>query len=333
MPNPDLVRPDLFGRVRMGYVLVESMKLEAWQAFARDSLGVHVDMPDADTVALRVDDRARRIVVSRGPAEDLTAIGWQVDDEGVLDVARHRLRQRGAELQPGNAEEAARRGVRAFWRVVGPKRISVELFVEPLCTHSPLVMKSSGFVTGASGLGHVAITTREPEAMLAFWREVFDARISDQIEDRIDGMDLEFAFLRLNERHHSIATASTRKLRMDPLRTRIHHLNLQAASLEDVTQAYLRCRATGCELANSIGQHPNDKELSFYVVSPSGFEIELGWNPIHVTEEGWVPRTYRGISLWGHRPENLTLPSRLRRVGRGLSSLIGREYVVPGGRS
>jgi hypothetical protein len=69
------------------------------------------------------------------------------------------------------------------------------------------------------------------------------------------------------------------------------------------------------------------------VQSPSGFEIELGWNPIVVTEEAertWTPGAYRGISLWGHFPESLTLSDNLGRVGRGLLSLARREYTVGG---
>ena len=65
----------------------------------------------------------------------------------------------------------------------------------------------------------------------------------------------------------------------------------------------------GYAIANAIGQHPNDRELSFYVVSPSGFEVELGWNPIVVRDEAaWQPAHYQGISLWGHKPRTDALP-------------------------
>ena len=67
-------------------------------------------------------------------------------------------------------------------------------------------------------------------------------------------------------------------------------------------------RGMGFAIANAIGQHPNDRELSFYVATPSGFEIELGWNPIVVSRRGGLAaRDYQGISLWGHFPESLTL--------------------------
>uniref|UniRef100_UPI00262991EA VOC family protein n=1 Tax=uncultured Caulobacter sp. TaxID=158749 RepID=UPI00262991EA len=124
--------------------------------------------------------------------------------------------------------------------------------------------------------------------------------------------------------------AATRGKRMNPLRTAIHHLNLQAKSLDDVTLGYQRLRKMGYEMANAIGQHPNDRELSFYVVSPSGFEVELGWDPIVVDEAHWVPTTYQGMSLWGHRPENLTLAYRLGRLKQGVTSLMRDEFMPEG---
>jgi catechol 2,3-dioxygenase-like lactoylglutathione lyase family enzyme len=204
----------------------------------------------------------------------------------------------------------------------------VELFVQPHLAAGALSMRASGFCTGAGGMGHVAIPTRRPEAMQMFWQRVFDARVSDRIEDRLGGVPFDLTFLRLNERHHSIALAATRGLRMNPLRTQVHHVNFEAASLDDVTEGYLRCRKLGYPMANAIGQHPNDRELSFYVVSPSGFEIELGWNPIHVDEHTWQPAVHQGISLWGHYPENMTARAKLARLARGLGSLARPEYIA-----
>jgi len=196
------------------------------------------------------------------------------------------------------------------------------------CRGSPYI-QASGFVTGSMGFGHVAMTTREPEAVMRFFQRVFDARLSDTIEDRLNGVTLDVSFLRMNERHHTVALAATRGKRMNPLRTAIHHLNLQARSLDDMTEAYGRMRRLGFRISNGIGQHPNDRELSFYVASPSGFDVELGWNPVLVADEvGWKPAHYKGISLWGHSPENQTLGSTIREMGRGLLSLARKEYTA-----
>lgn len=327
----DIAPASLFGRISLGYMVVASRKLPEWQRFAREGLGLHVDTVDASTLALRIDAHQRRLIVTDGAAEDIAAIGWQLHDEHALQLALERLRAVRIDVQEIAGVQAAARGVERLWAFTGPKRLRFELFTRPLTTAAALQMRASGFVTGAMGLGHFAMTTREPEAALRFFQRVFDARLSDTIEDRLNGVTLELSFLRLNERHHSVALAATRGRRMNPLRTAIHHLNLQAASLDDVTEAYRRMRNMGYAIANAIGQHPNDRELSFYVASPSGFEFELGWNPIVVdalAEQQWQPGHYQGISLWGHFPESLSLGARLGQMGRGLASLTRKEYTV-----
>ncbi len=331
-PPIDIARtPSLFGRISLGYIVAKSRKLPEWQRFAQEGLGVHIDRIDAGTLALRIDAHQRRLIVNEGAAEDVVAIGWQLHDEHALQLLLARLRAQHIDVREVDGAQAAERGVQRCWSFEGPKRLRFELFTEALTSAQPLDMLSSGFVTGDMGLGHFAMTTREPEAALQFFQQTFDARLSDTIEDRLNGITLELSFLRLNERHHTAAIAATRGQRMNPLRTAIHHLNLQAASLDDVLLGYQRLRKMGYAMANAIGQHPNDRELSFYVVSPSGFEIELGWNPIVVdaeAEAGWQPAHYHGISLWGHFPENLTLGAKLGQMGRGLASLTRKEYTV-----
>ena len=319
----------LFGRISLGYLVVQSRRLPEWTRFAREGLGLHVDQPDASTLAIRIDSHQSRLLITEGDAEDVTALGWQLQSEQALTALLDRLQARGITVQQHDGEPARRRGVARFWSFEGPKRLRFELFTEALHSNAALTMLSSGFETGERGMGHVAITSREPEAMQSFFQSLFDARLSDTIEDKLNGITLEISFLRLNLRHHSVAIAATRGQRMNPMRTSIHHLNLQARSLEDVTQAYQRVRKMGYGIANAIGQHPNDRELSFYVVTPSDFEIEIGWNPIEVTNEaGWKPGHYQGISLWGHFPENLTLSNKLGQMGRGVSSLLRKEHTV-----
>ena len=313
-------------------MVIESRKLAEWQRFATDGLGLHAERVEGGTLALRIDAHQRRIIVREGAAEDVVAdrlaAARRACAAAGIEAAARRAGSTCARSAAPKPPSAASSGL---WAFTGPKRLRFELFTRPLLGERPPQMRASGFVTGAMGLGHFAMTTREPEAALRFFQNTFDARLSDTIEDKLNGVTLELSFLRLNERHHSVALAATRGKRMNPLRTAIHHLNLQAKSLDDVTEAYRRLRGMGCAIANAIGQHPNDRELSFYVASPSGFEVELGWNPIVVTEEAearWQPGHYQGISLWGHFPESLTLGSRLGQMGRGLASLTRKEYTV-----
>lgn len=318
----------LFGRIRLGYAVIGSARIDDWRRFGAEGLGLHVDTLSTNGLGFRVDDWQRRIIIRMSAAEDVAVLGWQLDDEASLAILTSRLHARGIATELVTGAEATLRGVESFVAFIGPKRQTIELFTRPIRTADPLSMRSSGFMTGAGGLGHAAVTSRQPEAMIAFWRDLFDARISDHIDARIDGIGFDITFLRLNERHHSLAVAATRGVRLDPIRTKVQHLNLEVASLDDLTQAYTRCRAAGYRVALGVGQHTNDRELSFYVVTPSGFEVEIGWNPIRVTDEAhWVPTTHKGISIWGHTPQHQTPAGKARDFWRALTSLATAEFT------
>lgn len=326
MNTTDNSRPDLFGKVRMGYALVESEKTADWLRFTRDALGLDVQEA-GDALVCRLDGHARRLVISRGSLEDVAALGYELDDQASLDIVLQRLRDHNVAIEAGDARGAALRGVERYWRCVGPKTIPIEFYVTPLLSDKPLSMLASGYVTGEAGMGHVAITSRRPEAMLGFWQGILDARHSDDIEQRMGGLMLDIRFLRLNPRHHSVAVACTRGRRMDPIRTRIQHMNFQCATLEDMTAAFQRCRELGYRIMMGVGQHTNDRELSFYVESPSGFEIEYGWDPIAVDEAHWQPTLHQGISTWGHKPLDHSFVDELRQVARAVRSLLRSEYT------
>lgn len=321
---------NVFGALQMGYAIVESNKLQEWRRFLKQGIGLHEVRAD-DGLAFRMDEHARRFIVRPGPAEDFVALGYQVRDASALDIILARLTSRKIEFREGSPEEAAQRGVQSFIAVRGPKDLPIELFTQPVIDTSPLAMLATGFVTGPSGMGHVALTSRQPEKVQRFWQEIFDARLSDRISQKLAGVTLDVAFLRLNERHHSVAIAATRGLRLDPIRTKAQHINMVAASLSDVTGAFVRLRDLGFEMAHEIGQHPNDHEISFYVLSPSGFEVELGWAALTVDESTWTPdRHYNAISSWGHKPEKSSALSMvLLNIGtlyRGVRSLFAAEH-------
>lgn len=319
----------VFGKVCMGYALIESNRITEWKKFGADGLGLHADQINADELVFRMDNHARRLIISSGPAEDFVAVGWQAENEDVIKEIVRRLHARGVETRQGTSEEARLRGVESFVQFVGPKRMLIELFTRPVLTDKPLKALTSGWITGDIGMGHLAITSAKPEAMLHFWKTCFDARLTDVIEAAISGIQLEIEFLRLNERHHSIAVAATKGRRLDPIRTRVQHMNLEVASMDDMTNAYIRCRKLGFRVAMGVGLHTNDKDLSFYVITPSGFQIECGWNPVLVQDEStWTPKVHQGISLWGHQPKDQTMGDKLNELRYGIRSLFKDEYTI-----
>lgn len=327
--------PSVFGRAHLGYVVIETEKFTDWARFGRDVVGLHVDEVDSQTLRFRLDHHECRFLLRRGPAEDVVALGWEIDDDAAFDEILTRVTERDVPIVEGTAEDAALRGVDRFCRIPGPKGISQELFTRARTTGAPLRMIcDDGYVTGEAGMGHVAIFSREPHTVRGYYNTLFDARLSDYIEQNMaPGIDMLIRFLRVNQRHHSIAIAAGAKLRIDPIRTNVQHLNIEAASLDDLVAAYQRTLDAGVHIAMPMGQHSNDRELSFYAVTPSGFEWEIGWNPVLFTPEveaTWEPNHYKGISIWGHTPMGQTVIDKMNAFRTMVARARGAdELTVP----
>ena len=320
---------NVFGKVHLGYLCIETTRFGDWRRFGADGVGLHVDELDRDRMRFRLDDHECRLLLQRGPAEDVTTVGWHVDDHEAFDDIVARITARGVTVEQGHDEEAALRGVQRLVRFPGPKGLVQELYTTPVTTTAPLHMQASGFVTGDAGMGHIAISSRQPDAIHRYYDNLLDARLSDFIVETISRVRFRIRFLRFNGRHHTVAVANTEGLRIDPIRTAVQHLNTQVATLDDMTTSYQRLKQLGFTMALGIGQHTNDKELSYYVRTPSGFEWEVGWNPIVVDEATWEPTTHQGISIWGHTPEGQTVIDKLNQFRHGAASLRRAEVTVP----
>ena len=320
--------PSVFGNVHLGYVVVETNKFGDWKRFGRDAIGMHLDDMAPDTIRFRLDANECRILLQRGPAEDVIALGWHLDDHATFDEISRRVADHGVPAVEGSEEDAKLRGVERFLRFPGPNGLTQEIYTTARTAPLPLDIPGSGFVTGAGGLGHVALMTKKPQYVRGYYNHVFDARLSDYIDETINRLKFKIRFLRVNERHHSVAIASVNALPINPIRTRIQHVNVQVATLDDMVTSYQRVKELGFEMALSVGQHTNDKELSYYAMTPSGFEWEVGWNPIVVNESTWEPITHQGISIWGHTPEGQTVIDKLNQFAVAAKSLLRHEGMV-----
>ena len=321
-------KPSVFGNVHLGYVVVESDKIGDWKRFGRDAIGMHLDDMASDTVRFRLDDNECRVLLRRGPAEDVVALGWQLDGHATFDEISRRVAGHGVPAVEGSDEEAKLRGVERFLRFPGPNGLAQEIYTAARTAPLVLDIPGSGFLTGAGGMGHVALTTKKPQLVRGYYNHVFDARLSDYIDETINGLKLKIRFLRVNERHHTVAIASANLLPVNPIRTRVQHVNVQVAKLDDMVASYQRVKELGFHIALSVGQHTNDKELSYYAMTPSGFEWEVGWNPIVVDEATWKPTTHQGISIWGHKPEGQTVIDKLNQFAVAARSVLHQEDDV-----
>ena len=260
----------------LGYIGLGVSDLERWERFATHILGLVVE-PHApgDTLFCRVDERHHRIVV--GPQN------------------YHRLPQLLRD-----------RRVSGLVQCSDPDGIATEIFWGPLVEErAPFVSPRalSGFVTGDGGLGHIVLTVADADASMHFYRDVLGLRISDFIEfERLPGTLVNMAFLHCNSRHHSLAFMQLQAPK------RLSHLMLEAREIDDVGRTYSLCEAEHIPITMTLGRHTNDEMLSFYMATPSGFNLEFGWGGKTVDDAVWQVERYHAVSVWGHRRQPVVQP-------------------------
>jgi 2,3-dihydroxybiphenyl 1,2-dioxygenase len=278
----------MFPGLSLGTLVFEVSNLAAWRSFATDMLGLPAPIEHADgSLGFRIDDRAQRLVVKPGTADDLVGIGLECRDELALDRLATALADAGYE-----ATRCDRRV-----RTTDPSGLAIDLFVGADRAETPFHSDAfpGGFVTGDHGLGHVVIADRDLAAMRRFYVDTLGFGVSDRLEQRIGPVEIRGLFLHCNPRHHSIAILDA------PLPRRCHHFMLQAAELASVGRAYERAQRLGVPLSLTLGQHPDpDPTLSFYAATPSGFDFEIGAGG-GIVHEAWAPGRVEA-SPWGHKP-------------------------------
>ncbi len=277
----------------LSYIGFTSPNTEEWRTFGPDLLAFELAADASDGgVRLRLDDAAWRIAIHPGPANNLAYLGWSVAGPAALNAAIERLSASGVEVHRAEEGERAERGVAEmvwFFDPVGWRHeLSWGQAVRPASFRPGRAL--SGFVTGDGGLGHVVLFAPDPALTEDFYINVLGMRLSDQIYMG----PIILRFLRCNPRHHTMALVNI------PGMIGFHHLMVEVASMDDVGTALDRVKAAGCSVSMDVGRHTNDYMTSFYVRTPSGFDIEYGHGGRLVDDATWQSNTYDSNSIWGH---------------------------------
>lgn len=292
----------------LAYVVLAARDLNAWQDYATQVLGA-MAAPTADgDLRVRIDERDARLLIQPADRDYLVAVGWLVVDEDLFEQAFAHAENRGLSPSPGSAEDARRRRVSAFFSVVDPAGFRHEIAWGPIVNfgqpfHSPVGPLK--FHTGAQGMGHIVIGC-EPaqyEATCRFMREALGLKLANFRQQPIDGQTVKMPiswFHCNNSRQHSLGLAAC--FEPGQVRHGCRHINLEVDSIDGVGMAYDRSLRLGAPIARTLGRHVNDRAISFYLGSPSGFLFEYGcdapardWSEDIVYDEGGVG------SIWGHQ--------------------------------
>lgn len=277
---------------QLGYIGISVSNIEEWEHFGTEVLGLQSNGVDGNGVlTMRMDEYSHRFVVSPTGRDDVEFVGFQVTDEAALREMAEQLRQAGIEVSEGTRAEVKERKVEGLIKFEDPEGTPTEVYYGPPVSfdkpfNSPRAI--TGFVTGEQGLGHVVYHVENLDRAVAFYRDVLGMRISDYIRNLV--------FFHCNPRHHTLALIEGKAPK------KLNHFMLQTQNMNDVGSTYDLALDSEMRVTRGLGRHTNDHMTSFYMKTPSGFDVEYGWGARTVDDATWQVVRHEKGSIWGHRP-------------------------------
>src|SRR3546814_243502 len=113
------------------------------------------------------------------------------------------------------------------------------------------------------------------------------------LREEISAPNVQGHFYGCNPRHHSLAAFGDRQLHLE-------HVMVEMNELDDVGRAMDRCEVLGHKLLQPLGRHRTDHMVSFYVETPSGFGMEIGFDGVLCGDDWIEQREHRRRRAWGH---------------------------------
>lgn len=283
----------------LSYFVAESRDPVQWQRYAQDVLGMMVSEAPAGGVYVKMDERPFRMLIVPGGESRYLASGWELASEKAFNAAIQVLDQADVSWRPGTVEQCDQRGVQALLHVTDPSGNRHELSWGHRSDCQPFVSPQGvpGFITGEMGLGHTVLPAPNFDATLAFVKDVLGFELSDIFNFRPDpsAPPIRIHFLHCkNSRHHSLALAEY------PVPSGCVHVMVEVESMTEVGRAHDRRIAHNVPLSATLGQHLNDRMTSFYMKTPSGFDLEYGYGGLLVDWQDHSAFEFTRVSLWGH---------------------------------
>jgi len=289
----------------LGYLGVSSALTADWRRFGSDVMGLE-DVSNAlgagdGELFFKMDEQAFRLFVEPGQDERLSVCGWETNSEAGLMAVADSLKSAGVDFSWGDQDLIARRRVQNLLKFTDPAGNQHEAYWGIVSdfkrVNSPAGVSS--FVTGDQGMGHVVLPAPNFDETVTFFSDILGFGLSDLMKIRFTPDPNEpvkrLWFMHCNRRHHSLAFFEM------PMPNGCVHMMIEVPSVDEVGLCNDRRIAADIKLTGTLGRHANDHMVSFYMRSPSGFDVEYGaegrtvedWSDYAVFEST-VP------SFWGH---------------------------------
>lgn len=287
------------GVSQLGYVELRVMSLSEWERFGR-AIGVQCvrreAAPDSEML-LRIDERDYRFWLKEDRADSLGAVGWEVPSAEAYSGVVNRAREWGVEVEECDPSYAIERRYGRVARLRDPAGMPLEIGYAPIVGPARFERSRpiSGFKADNLGLGHLFAYVPDIGEIEEFYKEVLGFRTSDYIT--WPEADIDAVFLRCNSRHHSVAFAES----SSAAPRHLEHVMLETYEVDDLGLVLDALQSEKFSLGTSLGRHINDRMLSFYASTPSGFWLEYGCDAVSVEDNGsWEIKRYSNGHTWGH---------------------------------
>ena len=284
----------------LAYVVAQTTDMAKWKAYAEGVLGMMAQPGPNGGLYVKMDERQFRMAVLPGEREAYVASGWEVRNSADFDAAVATLVSHGVAHERGDAALCAARCVQALVSFQDPSgnrhevvwgfKSDFTLFISP--------MGVPRFITGDIGMGHTVLPAPQFQASCDFARDVMGFGLSDIFNFKPAGdegpvLPIHF-FHCANGRHHSLALAAF------PVESGCVHIMVEVDDVPEVGRALDRMREHQVLQTATLGQHTNDRMISFYMRTPSGFDVEVGCGGAVIDWNAHIVHEFTKVSLWGH---------------------------------
>lgn len=302
----------------LSYVLIGTPDIPGWLQMATAIAGLQADVVEpGHTVRLRMDGKVQRLLLQSTTGKPTLGMGYTVAGPEVLEAVIRKVENAGFAVTLSTPEERALRGVAAMAHFRDPDGYRVELAYGLQDAATPFVpgRPIGGFRTQAGGtdmgIGHTALMAGDFAAMKHLYHEVLGFQLSDR-----GSKPFVAEFFHTNPRHHTIGLADT------GTGPGVYHFMLEYKEWDDVGRAYDMALEKPESIGVSLGRHLNDHVTSFYLRTPDGWMLELGWAGRLIGED-WQVSELPGMSLWGH--DRTWLPDAKREEARQILKKLSAE--------
>lgn len=251
----------------IGYIALHTSDIEHSVAHARDILGLVETERSGNAVFLSSAAKLHHeMVYIDAPAHGVGQIGLIANGKQGLDTARARIREAG---YPIVSETPLHPGVADGFAFVGPENFLFEIYIGP--EHADVI--PSGHAPDR--FGHVNLHPQNLQAMLKFFVEILEFRVSDVIGD-------DFAyFLRCNAEHHGVALMKGKGW--------MHHHAWQVQSIAELGKVGDRLHEHDLRLLMGPVRHGAGHNIAAYYVEPTGAVVELYADLEHIYDDERPP--------------------------------------------